>query len=140
MTDEKTYTRMIEPREPDKMGETIGEITDVADMRLDLDPAQKLRTVALMMGIRYYTDTIIKDAAYLELMLRREKEMKFSNEPDAVKDLWHLRPANVGAVIYCAQEFEAFLLGHRSRIGGIKVGDEEIGPGQGAQTEVEVTE
>lgn len=112
-------------KETNIVTDAIDELpADVRDMNLNLDPVQKVRTVALMLGIKYYTDTIIKDATYLQLMMSREKEMKFSNEPDAA--LWHLRPASVNGVIACAQEFENFLLGNRSAVQSIKIGDETI--------------
>ena len=99
---------------------------DVREVKLDLEPDQKMRMVALMLGIKYYTDTIIKDAAYLQLMMQREKEAKFSNDPtDAV--MWHLKPASVNGVIGCAQEFEQFLLGNRPGV-VLKIGDETITP------------
>lgn len=94
------------------MVDTLDLVPEVADMKIDLNKEEKLRSMSLMLGIRYYTDTIIKDAAYLQLMMQREKEAKFSNDPeDAV--LWHLKPASVNGVIRCAQEFEQYLLGNR---------------------------
>src|SRR3990167_1422772 len=122
------------------MGETLGEIGDVSNMKLDLDREQKLRTVALMMGIRYYTDTIIKDPEYLKTMIAHEENMKFSNDPE--KEIWHLRPANVNSVIHCAAEFEQFLMGNRSRFTRIQIGEEVIDPADTAraQGEVEDTE
>lgn len=86
--------------------------SDVSNMELALPPEQKVRMVSLMMGIRYYTETIIKDAAYLQLMMQREKEAKFSNDAEE-QHLWHLKPASVNGVLRCAQEFEQFLLGNR---------------------------
>lgn len=128
--------REIEPRDNDEMSKTLNEVTDISDMNLDLNKEQKMRTVALMLGIRYYTDTIIKDPAYLQVMIAREKEMQFSNDPG--KELWHLRPANVHSVIHCASEFEQFLLGNRSLIAEVQVGDEVIGPADGSRAKGEI--
>lgn len=121
---------------PDEMLDQIAESVDVREMKLDLEPAQKLRTIALMMGIRYYTDTIIKDPQYLQLMMQKEKEAAYSNNPQE-RELWHLRPANVLGVLNCAEAFEAFLLGKPSNIASIKYGEEEVLPRDGgAQTEI----
>ena len=63
------------------MSETLGEVTDIGDMRLDLTKDEKLRTVSLMLGIRYYVETIIKEAAMAQFVVAREKELKFGNDP-----------------------------------------------------------
>ena len=115
------------------MMETMEIVPDVADMKLDLTKEEKLRATSLMLGIRYYTDTIIKDAAYLQLMMQREKEAKFSNDPDE-QVLWHLRPASVNGVIRCAQEFEQYLLGNRPGV-RLMIGDQVVDPPNPADSE-----
>lgn len=87
----------------------LGVVPDIADAHLDLTKDQKLRMAALMLAIRYHVDTIIKDARYLELMLQKEKEAKFSNDPDAA--IWHLNPSTTERVVQIAQSFESFLRG-----------------------------
>jgi len=106
------------------MADDFDQILDVRDMKLDLTKDEKLRTAALMMAIRYHTETIIKDAAYLQLMMQREKEAKFSNDPDI--EMIHLRPSTVTAVVHIAREFELFLTGQPSQIASIQVGGERL--------------
>ena len=80
--------------------------------------------------------TIIKDPRYLELMIQKEKEAKFSNDPE--QEHWHLRPSTARGVVGIALEFEAYLRGYHSLIASVKLGGEEIGPGAGrAQGEVQ---
>ena len=93
----------------DSAAEDFQQLADIRNMELNMTDGQKLRAAALVMAIRYHTETIIKDPAYLQLMMQKEKEAKFSNDPDA--QLWHLKPTTVDAVIHIAQSFEAFLLG-----------------------------
>lgn len=110
--------------------------TDVRDMELNLSQDEKIRTLSLMMGIRYHVDTIIKDPRYLELMINKEKEAKFSNDP--AQEHWHLRPSTARGVVGIAIEFENYLRGHHSAIASIRFGDEEIEPGAGrAQGDVQ---
>jgi hypothetical protein len=103
--------------------------TDVRDMELSLSQDEKIRTISLMMGIRYHVDTIIKDPRYLELMISKEKEAKFSNDPE--QEHWHLRPSTARGVVGIALEFEAYLRGYHSAIASVKFGGEEIAPGAG---------
>lgn len=108
----------------ESMAEDFDQVLDVRDMKLDLTKDEKLRTAALMMAIRYHTETIIKDAAYLQLMMQREKEAKFSNDPDM--EMIHLRPSTVTAVVHIAREFENFLLGKPSSVASIEVNGERL--------------
>lgn len=101
---------------------------EMLNMHLALDKSESIRYMALMLGIRYHVETIIKDPRYLELMMQREKEMKFSNDPD--KDDWHLRPSTCASVIFCASMFEAYLSGKPSPI-------KEVGRAQGLTQESE---
>lgn len=110
--------------------EILAEVPGVTDMQLDLNPQQKIRAAALIMAIRYYTDTIIKDGDYLRAMMEKEREMKFSNDPNAAD--WSLRPANSMAVVRIAGEFAAYLLGEPSSIESVTL----IDPDNGARTEV----
>ena len=87
----------------------IASLPDIADMSLDLTKDEKLRSASLILAIRYHVDTIIKDPRYLEIMIAREKEAKFSNDPEA--EQWHLRPTTVEAVVHIAMAFEHFLKG-----------------------------
>src|SRR5688572_28157537 len=84
----------------------------MGNVKLTLDKTESLRAIALMMGLRYATDTIIKDPEYLKVMIQREKDAKFSNEPNP--EPFMLRPTTVARVVHAAAEFEAFLLGERS--------------------------
>ena|SRR5579859_4197399 len=115
--------------DPKEMVETMGTIPDVSEMKLDLTKDEKLRSASLLLAIRYHVDTIIKDAKYLELMMQREKEAKFSNDPEE-QLRWHLQPTTVGAVLRIAQEFEQFLLGNRSAIASMEVNGEPVGRAQ----------
>jgi hypothetical protein len=107
--------------------------TDISEMKLDLTQDEKIRTVSLMMGIRYHVDTIIKDPRYLEVMIQREKEAKFSNEPD--QEHWHLRPSTARGVVGIALEFEAYLRGYHSHFASIEFDGEKIEPVGRAQGE-----
>ena len=98
--------------------------TGIGEMPIDLTKEQGLRSVALMLAIRYHTETIIKDADYLQKMIDREEKMKFSNAPDA--ESWHLKPSTVSAVMHIAREFEAFLLGKPSVITDVKLDGQNI--------------
>ena len=109
--------------------------TDVRDMELNLSPDEKIRTLSLMMGIRYHVDTIIKDPRYLELMISKEKEAKFSNDPG--QEHWHLRPSTARGVVGIALEFEAYLRGHHSVFAAVSFGGEEIEPVGRAQGDVQ---
>lgn len=109
----------------DPFDHPVAAVPAIADMHLDLTKDEKLRSAALLMGIKYYTDTIIKDARYLEVMIAREKEMSFSNAEN--KADWQLRPANVEGVIRCASWFEAFLLGKMPQF-EITWGGEKVEP------------
>jgi hypothetical protein len=120
------------------MSDTLGVLPEVGDMKLDLTKEEKLRTAALMLGIRYHVDTIIKDPRYLELMIQREKEAKYS-PGDGSPDDWHLRPSTVIAVIHCAQEFEQYLLGNRPGMMVVS-GGEEVVPHRKPAEEPAVTE
>lgn len=113
----------------------MADLPDVSGMNLEMTKDQKLRAAALILGIRYHVDTIIKDAEYLKVMIEKEREAKFSNDPDA--QMWHLRPTTVNRVIHIANEFEQFLLGNRSQIAAIT--DETIrsDDGERAQGSVE---
>ena len=132
--------RHINAREEDDMAMQIADAPlDIREITLDLTKPEKVRTVALMMGIRYHVDTIIKDPKYLELMMQKEKEAKFSNDPD--RELWHLRPSTALGVVTIATMFEAYLLGQPSPIASIRYGDDELPPGVGrAQREVQDNE
>lgn len=111
---------------------------DISEMEMNLSQDEKLRTVALMMGIRYHVDTIIKDPRYLEIMIQREKEAKFSNEAD--QEHWHLRPTTARAVVGCALEFEAYLRGYRSHILSVEFDGEKVEPMERAQGSVQESE
>jgi hypothetical protein len=123
---------VVAPEGDHAMAEAIGDVTDIRDLKLDLDKAEKIRTVALMMGIRYYTETIIKDAGYLDRMIRYEDDCKRRNDPDTPPI--HLRPATVAGVISAAHEFEQFLLGKSSIVQSITVGGEKIEAGRAEDT------
>lgn len=72
---------------------------DPTRQHLDLTKDEKLRTTALMLAIKQYTDFICKDAdMYKEIMMRNGS----------------MKPATVSGVVSMAIEFEAFLLGRYS--------------------------
>jgi hypothetical protein len=112
--------------ERDEMKDIIGDVADIRDLKLDLDKDEKLRTVALMLGIRFYGDTIIKDAAYLDRMIRYEEDRERRNDPDIPP--FHLRPASVAGVVTAAHEFEQFLRGSSSIVKAITVGGVKLEP------------
>ena len=66
----------------------------VMDVAFDLTKGEKLRTTALMLAIRFYTDTIVKDAQMYQTMMAGGKNM---------------RPASSEGVIEVAANFELYI-------------------------------
>lgn len=67
----------------------------VGDIKLELTPGQKLRTVALMMAIRYHTETIVKDGVMYQALMASGR---------------NLEPTTYMKVVQIAMAFEAYLL------------------------------
>mgnify|MGYP001617308615 CR=1 FL=1 len=121
--------------ENDMVNTIAGGPMDISEMNLNLSQEEKIRTISLMMGIRYHVDTIIKDPRYLELMIQKENAAKFSNDPN--QEHWHLQPSTARGVVGIAMEFENYLLGRYSRIQSLQFGDDVMEPAGRAQGEVQ---
>lgn len=103
----------------------ISSIPGIGDMEVTLTPDESKRSMALMLAIRYHTETIIKDSEYLKTMIAYEEKMKFSNDPE--KELWHLKPTTVSAVIHIGNEFYNFITGKPAIIDGKQLKEVELG-------------
>lgn len=74
----------------------VDDIPDIENMKLDLSKEEKLRTIALMLGIRYHVETICKDAEAMRELASRNV---------------HLSPTTAEKVIGVACQFEKYLCG-----------------------------
>lgn len=104
--------------------EDLAAIPGIGDMQLALDKDESKRAMALLLAIRYHTETIIKDPEYLKTMIQYEEKMKFSNDPD--KEMWHLKPTTVAAVIHIGNEFYSFITGGKGFVDGKEIAGIEI--------------
>lgn len=92
--------------------EEIQGAFDAAAEPLDMSKGEKMRTTALMLAIKYYTDTICKDADMYNAIVMRNGTM---------------RPATSLGVINAALQFENFLLGKATNV---EFEDEDAGGGR----------
>lgn len=76
------------------MSEEFANVPDVVDMPLDLTKDEKLRVTALMLAIKYYTDTIVSDGQLYQAMVSTGKV---------------LAPATAMGVVDVACKFAAYL-------------------------------
>ncbi len=78
-----------------------GQMYDPASQHLDLSPAEKRRTTALLLAINAYQHLIIKDAEYLKEM---HNEARGEGGPV-------IRPATMNAMVEAAIDFDDFISG-----------------------------
>lgn len=64
------------------------------DMRLALSPDQSVRSTALILALKYYSDTVVKDGVMYQTMIQAGK---------------NLAPMHHHAVLAIAEDFTAFL-------------------------------